>query len=314
MQNQACGLKENRPPEPQNPAKEGAAGNASGAGAFPVKNTFIHYGTPVRTSTRALASPQTVPPNFAPEGLIAREGGLASEWPPGGLGPGSHFFGSYGGGSSCGGGLQQLLQQPVPYPFGGPHSAVVGGGPPPLPGLVAPSIWPSASASGSRPAAAAAATAATFAAFTGPGVVGGDAGPTKRGIAPLRLFDFLPPAAPGGNGQPLPVCGAHPGGTITVPAGASLGNAGVSPCAASQVPLWSPMDAALPPMPSIPGAAAVAGPYAAPPPFPGTATDGLQAVGWSPWGGGTVGAVMPAPPQQQQQQQQLLPQQLLVKP
>jgi hypothetical protein len=36
-------------------------------GSFPVKNTFIHYGTPVRGTTGCGGTPKTVPPDFAPE-------------------------------------------------------------------------------------------------------------------------------------------------------------------------------------------------------------------------------------------------------
>lgn len=34
---------------------------------LPVKNTFIHYGTPIRHTTGIVGTPKTVPPNFAPE-------------------------------------------------------------------------------------------------------------------------------------------------------------------------------------------------------------------------------------------------------
>lgn len=63
-------------PSPPRPAAAGAA--------YPVRNTFIHYGTPLRAGARAVASPKTVPPNFAPEESLQFESvpQAVPEWPP----------------------------------------------------------------------------------------------------------------------------------------------------------------------------------------------------------------------------------------
>lgn len=56
------------------PPAEGSTGEG-----FPVKNTFIHYGppgTPLRSTKRDMTSPQTVPPDFAPEVALAQLRGL----------------------------------------------------------------------------------------------------------------------------------------------------------------------------------------------------------------------------------------------
>eukprot|EP00440_Ansanella_granifera_P065091 gb/GFBE01070581.1/.p1 GENE.gb/GFBE01070581.1/~~gb/GFBE01070581.1/.p1 ORF type:complete len:319 (+),score=51.23 gb/GFBE01070581.1/:1-957(+) len=58
----STGSKEVRSPAPSPPRP---VANETNLG-FPVKNTFIHYGTPMRTPTRSLATPKTVPPNFKP--------------------------------------------------------------------------------------------------------------------------------------------------------------------------------------------------------------------------------------------------------
>lgn len=52
------------------PTKPGKGRDFAGqaGGHFPVKNTFIHYGTPVQ-KIAVTTPPKTVPPNFAPEGL-----------------------------------------------------------------------------------------------------------------------------------------------------------------------------------------------------------------------------------------------------
>lgn len=82
------GVKEVRTPAPSPPRP----GHGQQPG-HPVRNTFIHYGTPLRAGTRALASPKTVPPNFAPEvqeGLTIeaawttqqRQQPTVPEWPP----------------------------------------------------------------------------------------------------------------------------------------------------------------------------------------------------------------------------------------
>lgn len=51
---------------------------------YPVRNTFIHYGThtPLRAEKNRLASPKTVPPNFAPEESLALETAPVPAWPP----------------------------------------------------------------------------------------------------------------------------------------------------------------------------------------------------------------------------------------
>lgn len=66
-------LKENQPPnEVQNSKKQVDADSDEGdtSGNLPVKNTFIHFGSPSRTPVGhrgSLATPKTVPPHFAPE-------------------------------------------------------------------------------------------------------------------------------------------------------------------------------------------------------------------------------------------------------
>lgn len=79
---------ENRPPEVVVVAKEVKGPWPSPprptATSYPVRNTFIHYGTPLRgTTSRTLASPRTVPPNFAPEdGGVLEFAPHLPEWPP----------------------------------------------------------------------------------------------------------------------------------------------------------------------------------------------------------------------------------------
>jgi len=95
---------------------------------LPVKNTFIHYGTPIRHTTGVRGTPKTVPPDFAPE---AR------------------------------------LLEPLQIPFPG---AAVESQPSPIPntgGRPGPDAW---RAGAEQPVQLA----------------------RGRGVAPLRLFDFLP--------------------------------------------------------------------------------------------------------------------------
>jgi len=54
----------------ENRAPMGVTSNEAPFGSprpLPVKNTFIHYGTPIRHGTGISGTPKTVPPNFAPE-------------------------------------------------------------------------------------------------------------------------------------------------------------------------------------------------------------------------------------------------------
>lgn len=59
---------------PRQQGRAVAAPSAANNGSYPVRNTFIHYGTPLRSAPRTMASPKTVPPNFAPEQALLFDG------------------------------------------------------------------------------------------------------------------------------------------------------------------------------------------------------------------------------------------------
>mmetsp|Transcript_87084 Transcript_87084/g.150254 ORF Transcript_87084/g.150254 Transcript_87084/m.150254 type:complete len:350 (+) Transcript_87084:1-1050(+) len=269
MQNQ-----ENRPPvQPQ--VKEVVIGSprTSPGASFPVKNTFIHYGTPLRTSTAGLSTPKTVPPDFAPEALAA-----CAPWP-----------------------FSQPSQSPQ-----GPLSPLPNTGGRPGP-------------ENRRPNAVG---------MQAPAVVGAaDAGATgqRGGVAPLRLFDFLPsptvqPLQPPQQlptlqpaplqapmlqmqaqpPQPMPTMqhpslqAAPPPPTYTQGAGAALPNTAAQQSLPIQVPLWQRLDSVsntsqVPTMQPPTGVAAFA-----PMPFP--PAEGLQAIAWPPWQNGGDMSFLGAPP------------------
>lgn len=126
---------ENRPPMNQSPpmnqpAKEAPFGSPR---PVPVKNTFIHYGTPIRHNTGVRGTPKTVPPDFAPEAEL----------------------------------LDASL---APFPGASSGSAIAGPVASPMPNT------------GGRPGPEAFRAGADR-----------DGLPARgRGVAPLRLFDFLP--------------------------------------------------------------------------------------------------------------------------
>jgi len=237
-----------------------------GGGAFPVRNTFIHYGTPLRrTSAGGRASPQTVPPDFAPEADIPWANDLQA-MPP---------FGFQSGG------IPLLLGSPMPNTGGRPQPGAGGGGGgahnPAERALLASGGPPSPSAG----SAAAPAARAGIAPQGGGGEGDGGAPPTRGvGIAPLRLFDFLPSPTPTLQVPPPPAPPTLP--QTAMPHQPTAG-------AGMQQPLWQRLDGTLP-MPVAASSGAMGGAYAAappPPPFCGLPPEGgLQAPTWSPWGAG----------------------------
>ncbi|CAK0884746.1 unnamed protein product [Prorocentrum cordatum] len=152
-------------PSKENVAPDNSEVDRLSSSPLPVKNTFIHYDatkTPLRTWTGdKLASPQTVPPNFAPE-----EGELLLDrptWPP--------------GPPQLQGGAAASLEA-----LGG----VGGEG-----GRPSTATWPLSVALAASAAAAACPADGAAAAVRQQGA--------HRGIAPLKLFDALnlqtPPCA-----------------------------------------------------------------------------------------------------------------------
>eukprot|EP00933_Yihiella_yeosuensis_P081249 TRINITY_DN94820_c0_g1_i1.p1 TRINITY_DN94820_c0_g1~~TRINITY_DN94820_c0_g1_i1.p1 ORF type:complete len:306 (+),score=70.54 TRINITY_DN94820_c0_g1_i1:114-1031(+) len=156
---------------PTRPTKENGV-------AFPVKNTFIHYGSPcARTPTRVLATPKTVPHNFAPE--VAAEmrhgslqqtaqmtpvpdwpGKLQEQLPPLPIHQDQNTQVSH----ACYQVSQSVLQVPQNMPLQAPQHLA-----PQQPSPQPPQHSPSSGAPAARSSSAAA-----------------------SGVAPLRLFDFLP--------------------------------------------------------------------------------------------------------------------------
>lgn len=217
MQNQ-----ENRPPQASsNQAGAETPTAISGAG-FPVKNTFIHYGTPLRT-TSVSSPPKTVPPNFAPEGILADVAPLA-----------------------------------------------------------APQMSPSAFA-------ARAATAIP------------PETPTQRGIAPLRLFDFLPSPTmqqPAGMPQQVaPQMQSQPAPGVQVLAPTMMTSGGCCGSSTSAMPVNMWQQQATMPQVQAPGTAMGTGSY--PAQQFSMDTNGAQSMLWlGPWnnGGPAVNAPSRPPP------------------
>jgi len=179
--------------------------NHRSVGVFPVKNTFIHYGTPVRGTTGSRSTPKTVPHDFAPEAEFD-----ASLWP-----------------APISVGSQPRVSAPISSPM--PNTG----------GRPGPEAWRAAAErDGQQPA-------------------------RGRGVAPLRLFDFLP-------------------SPTTVPA--------------LQPPLWQPLEQSV----AAPTMAISHHTMAPPPPYAPMAmpTDGslqastlqassiVQPSPWSSWNGG----------------------------
>lgn len=180
--------------------------NGQPVAAFPVKNTFIHYGTPVRTTMRTAASPKTVPPNFAPEGVLRERAAPSAQAP---------------------------FLMPVTGLRNSPRTLV-----------------------------------------TGPVEEGTSAKSSAGGVAPLRLFDFLPsPTLTQAPPPELPNLQSQ--ATVSVPP-LVLGNG-----ATTSLPLWHRLDISMSPLlVSVPNSL---GPYTPVSPFSSNA-EGFQTVSW-PWGG-----------------------------
>lgn len=251
---------ENKPPEELAAAKMTAAYTpvaspvSRGLGltprAFPVKNTFIHYGTPVSHAQRALASPKTVPPNFAPE--QHEEEARAAAIPEERLPP---FTLSY---------LTQSCGRPPTAP--GPAAAV------------------------GQPLQ----------------------GPRGQGIAPLKLFDYLPspkaqqmaplvpqmaPLVPQMPGTQAPPGVAQP--QVLLGAGGCGGNPNCGTCnfcsCCGAMP-W-PMQHQMPPLPMPqmpplpppmpPMAPSQQGPFVPMPNFGCHQESFASAMGWTPWAAGS---------------------------
>eukprot|EP00442_Polarella_glacialis_P046730 CAMPEP_0115135336 /NCGR_PEP_ID=MMETSP0227-20121206/55664_1 /TAXON_ID=89957 /ORGANISM="Polarella glacialis, Strain CCMP 1383" /LENGTH=356 /DNA_ID=CAMNT_0002542053 /DNA_START=90 /DNA_END=1161 /DNA_ORIENTATION=+ len=140
---------------------------------FPVKNTFIHYGTPImRTPNRAMATPKTVPPNFAPEAEAAAAAGLRTPvlgvWSAG-RPPVPDWPADLGLQMQQMQQMQQMYHMPQPMQTMPQHMQTM---PQPMQPMQ-PMLQPM------QPMAHQAQSAASGRA-------------TGAGIAPLRLFDFLP--------------------------------------------------------------------------------------------------------------------------
>lgn len=207
---------ENIPPASPSRPPTSALGQLSPV-AYPVKNTFIHYGTPCRTERRMVATPKTVPPDFRPEQQIwqLQQSPMLGQQP-----------------------MHQQQPQQLPPAFAMPAQT--------------------------RPAAEVAAPRPTVQADTG------------AGVAPLRLFDFLP--SPSMNPAPQVLQQQTPQATMQGPPMPFNDGSGTAP-----VPLWQRMDAMT--MQQMPVSAPnQAGNFLCP--FNG-ASEGMQAISWPPpWASG----------------------------
>lgn len=223
MQNQ-----ENRPPVATS-AKEAPFGSPR---PLPVKNTFIHYGTPIRANTGIHGTPKTVPAHFAPEAE-----------------------------------LSELFLAPFP---GSQPSAPIASPMPNTGGRPGPEAWRAGADREGQPN-------------------------RGRGVAPLRLFDFLPsPTVQAPPPQVLQMMPQAPGQVPTTafmpppPPQHAVPNSGCVGIQAVSQPFWQaePM-AQAPCMAPAPTYAPMQ--YCA----EGLQASSLQPPAWPPWNTSTTTVQLP---------------------
>lgn len=243
--------------------------------AFPVKNTFIHYGTPLRTTSVGLSTPKTVPPDFAPEAASTCD---LAPWP---------------------------FAQPSQSPQGPLSPLPNTGGRPGLEsrrfnaaGAQAPVVSGEADA-GATGQRGAVAPLRLFDFLPSPTV---QPLPPPQQLsalqhaplhAPILQMQAQPPQALPTIQHPPPQAPPPPP-TYTQGAGAALPNTAAQHSMPLQVPLWQRLDSAsnasqAPTMQPSTGVATFA-PMQFPP------SEGLQAVAWPPWQNGGDLSFLTAPP------------------